>query len=92
MGAKKIKISKKEVQKALKAEELAKVPVLSKEWIEERSTRILTGLGILVLLVGAFGGSTPTVFPRTSRPAWNIPMLCRPGRENRLRTRRPGSR
>lgn len=56
MGAKKIKISKKEVQKALKAEELAKVPVLSKEWIEERSTKILTGLGILVLLVGAFWG------------------------------------
>lgn len=56
MGAKKIKISKKEVQKARKAEELAQIPVLSKEWIEERRTKILAGLGILLLLLGAVWG------------------------------------
>ncbi len=56
MGAKKIKISKKEILKARKAEEEAQVPVLSREWIEERSTRILTGLGILLLLLGAIWG------------------------------------
>lgn len=56
MGAKKIKISKKEILKARKAEEEAQIPVLSREWIEERSTKILTGLGVLLLLLGAVWG------------------------------------
>ena len=56
MGAKKIKISKKEVLKARKAEELAQIPVLSKQWIEERSTKIFSGLGVVLLLLGAIWG------------------------------------
>lgn len=56
MGAKKIRISKKEVQKAKKAEELAAIPVLSREWIEERLNKILVALGAILLIVGVFWG------------------------------------
>ena len=56
MGAKKIKISKKEAQKAKKAEELAAIPMLSKEWIEEHTNKILAGLGALLLVMGLVWG------------------------------------
>lgn len=56
MGAKRIKISKKEAQKAKKAEELAATPLLSKEWIEEHTNKILAGLGALLLAMGLFWG------------------------------------
>jgi predicted negative regulator of RcsB-dependent stress response len=56
LGAKKIKISKKEAQKAQKALELAATPMLSKEWMEEHFTKILLGLGVLLLVLGAFWG------------------------------------
>lgn len=52
MGTKKIKISKKEALKAQKALELATIPVLSKEWIELHLTKVLTGLGALLLVLG----------------------------------------
>jgi predicted negative regulator of RcsB-dependent stress response len=52
LGSKKIKISKKEALKAQKALELATIPVLSREWIELHLTKILTGLGALLLALG----------------------------------------
>jgi predicted negative regulator of RcsB-dependent stress response len=52
LGAKKIKISKKDALKAQKALELAIVPVLSREWIELHYTKILAGLAALLLVVG----------------------------------------
>ena len=56
MGTKKIKISKKEAQKAKKAQELAATPMLSREWIEEYSTKILIGFGVLLLVLGSLWG------------------------------------
>jgi predicted negative regulator of RcsB-dependent stress response len=52
LGVKKIKISKKEALKAQKAQELVTIPVLSREWIELHFTKILMGLGALLLVVG----------------------------------------
>jgi predicted negative regulator of RcsB-dependent stress response len=52
LGAKKIKISKKEALKAQKALELTTIPVLSREWIELHLSKILTGLGALLLVLG----------------------------------------
>jgi predicted negative regulator of RcsB-dependent stress response len=56
LGAKKIKISKKEADKIQKAQEFAANPVLSQEWLKEYSTRILAGLGVLLLVVGILWG------------------------------------
>ncbi len=56
MGAIRIKISKKEAEKAKKALELARVPVLSQEWIKEHTNKILAGLGALLLLLGIIWG------------------------------------
>jgi len=56
LGAKKIKIPKKEAQKAQKALELAANPVLSREWLEQYATRILAGVGVLLLVVGILWG------------------------------------
>jgi predicted negative regulator of RcsB-dependent stress response len=56
LGAKKIRISKKEAQKAKKAEELAVIPMLSMEWIEQHSGKILATLGALLLVMGLIWG------------------------------------
>ncbi len=56
MGAKKIKISKKEAQKALKAQEAARVPVLSREWMEEHATKVIAGGVALLVILGVFWG------------------------------------
>jgi predicted negative regulator of RcsB-dependent stress response len=56
LGAKKIKISKKEAQKAQKALELAATPLLSREWLEENAAKILLGLGVLLLVLGGLWG------------------------------------
>jgi predicted negative regulator of RcsB-dependent stress response len=56
LGTRKIRIPKKEALKAQKALELAVNPVLSKEWIEEHSSRILAGVGVLLLILGILWG------------------------------------
>jgi tetratricopeptide (TPR) repeat protein len=56
LGAKKIKISKKDALKAQKALELAVVPVLSMEWLELHLKKILAGLAALLLVVGILWG------------------------------------
>lgn len=56
MGTKKIKIPKKEALKAQKALELAVNPVLSREWLEEYATKILAGVGVLLLVTGILWG------------------------------------
>jgi predicted negative regulator of RcsB-dependent stress response len=56
LGAKKIKISKKEVEKLKKAQEIVANPVLSQEWMQEHSNKILAGLGVLLLTVGILWG------------------------------------
>ncbi len=58
MGAKKIKISKKEAQKAQKALEQATITVLSKDWIELHLNKILAGLVVLCLVLGGVWGFT----------------------------------
>jgi predicted negative regulator of RcsB-dependent stress response len=56
LGVKKIKIPKKEALKAQKALELAVNPVLSREWIEEHSIKLLAGVGVLLLVMGILWG------------------------------------
>jgi len=56
LGAKKIKVSKKEIQRAKKAEELAAIPMLSREWIEQHLNKILAGLGALLLILAVVWG------------------------------------
>jgi predicted negative regulator of RcsB-dependent stress response len=54
LGVKKIKVSKKDAQKAL--QERASDPAFSKEWLELHTKKILAGLVALLLVVGAFWG------------------------------------
>jgi predicted negative regulator of RcsB-dependent stress response len=58
LGAKKIKIPKKEALKAQKALENAITPVLSREWIELHLSKILAGLVALCLALGSLWGFT----------------------------------
>jgi len=87
LGAKKIKISKKEALKAQKALELATVPVLSKEWIELHFTKVLTGLAALLLVIGmlwgfnAYGASKE----RRARLDYAVTMQNWPSDENSTR-------
>jgi predicted negative regulator of RcsB-dependent stress response len=54
LGAKKIKVSKKDAQKAM--QEVATNQVLSKEWLEQHYTKILAGLAAFLLVLGVFWG------------------------------------
>lgn len=56
MGAKKIKIPKKEALKAQKALEQTTITVLSKDWIELHLNKILAGLVVLCLILGGVWG------------------------------------
>ena len=84
MGAKKIKISKKEAEKAKKAQELATTPLLSREWLEQYSTRILAGLGVLLLILGILWGFKAYGASREQRARLDYSNVAQnwPGDEN----------
>ena len=57
--------------------------MLSKEWIEEHTNKILAGLGALLLLLGSSGDSTPTVLPRSNGPVSSTLKSCRTGPQDK---------
>jgi predicted negative regulator of RcsB-dependent stress response len=81
LGAKKIKIPKKEALKAQKAMELAANPILSREWLEEYSTRILAGVGALLLVLGILWGFSAygTSKEQSARLAYSRALQAWPG-------------
>jgi predicted negative regulator of RcsB-dependent stress response len=84
LGTKKIKISKKEADKIQKAQEIAANPVLSQEWLEEYSTRILAGFGVLLLVVGILWGFNAYGKSKEQRAQTDYARLLQywPGNEN----------